>query len=295
MRTFPKLDQLLKNPACKGAFQLGKQEVAPLKAAGEATFLAAQKSAVLWAALNCVGIAHDVIIAKRESGTTLVSAFGGVIVEASGPLNIGMFRASLKGEERIVPEADAQSAVQAGTRALLNLVDWIERIEAERAISVSVGDATLHLSARKGRFGVDGSTSAIDVARAILAANINQAPVSMTYDDEMDQLPQADCAALDLLGVPSTKKPEWLFDATGTPFQRPADMSRASAFAHFALYDALQDWSNGETFTVSILHQGTAPAVIAESNDRSQIRIACYQRDGSQTLPTEENKELADA
>lgn len=268
---------MLSGAACRGAFQLTDGELVSLTRNDKTVCEDAHRTRdVLSSLAECL---PDVgtIIAKRETGLSIASIRGGLILETSAPVNIGMLRVALRNEEVVQFDQSGTTAIAAGgTRALWNLATWIEMIETARTIRVCAGADSFTLWARKGKFGMLDKSTPSELAAAVLSANQSGAAVTLSYEEDHDVTADAVHEPLALFepATPeATEANEWQFDMAGVPTTRPKHTTLKTTGRMLALHTHLQSWGAGQAFEVTVLRDGETPRVIAQGHESNQIRI----------------------
>ncbi len=268
------LNSIISSSACRGAFQLSDGELTSLSGGDASAIDDARRTKDLWSSLASFVPDLGTVVAKRESGISIASMRGGIILEVSAPVNIGIVRAALRNESKISFEDDGKTPLVAdGAKALWTLASWIDGIETRRALRVSVGTDVFRLWARKGKFGLKSDKTPADLAGFVLSANETAGPVTLSYDVSDDDAPDAVHLPLDLLATGETEKDEWHFDNLGVPKMRPRHACLKTAGRMLSLHAQLKSWGAGQPFEVTILRDGGPPEVIVEGSDPSLTRI----------------------
>lgn len=265
---------ILDSGACRGAFQFTDSELVSLTPSDAAVCDDARRTKDVWSCLaECVPDV-DTIIAKRDTGLSIASVRGGVILETSAPVNIGMLRVALRHEELVQFDDENPAAFAAGgTRALWNLANWIEMIETSRHLRVDVGAKAFTLWAHKGKFGLPDGLTLDDVTKTVLSANESGAAVTMTYDVSTTATPDKAHEPMTLFGPVSKDADEWRFDVAGVPTMCPQDTTLKTTGRMLALHARLQSWGAGQPFEITVLRDGCSPTVVADGKEPNQIRI----------------------
>ncbi len=270
-----KLDFIINSASCSAAFQLSDAGLTPLKPSTPKLADAAGRTRDLWASLDALVPDSGIMIAKRDDGQSVASRKGGLIIEATGAINIGIMRAAMQNEDAVKPNlADGLSEdQQPGPKALWNLARWIEQIEANRVLVVTAGDTELKLWARKGRFGTETGVMASDVASAVLEAGSAKKPISLAYDMWTEDAPELVCDPVDLFSRVPSDAAEWVMDNTGCPRTSPKNATLEDAAQAAALAERLLLWGEGRPSEVAILREGGAKEIVARCDASSHIFI----------------------
>lgn len=268
------LDTIFASSACRGAFQLDGGELVSLTRGDPSVSDDAERTKGLWSSLSAFVPDLSTVIAKRDTGVSIASARGGVILETSAPVNIGMVRAALRNEAPIELEDVGLDQLDAGgTRALWALSSWIEGTETERAMRVCVGDEALMLWARKGKFGLPSGVTPGAVAKSILSANETGKPVTLSFEALDGSSAKAVHGPLALFSADQSAEDEWHFNISGLPTRRPEDASLQTTGRMLGLHAHLKSWRDGQPFEVTILRDCGRPQVIAQGTNPDEIRI----------------------
>lgn len=269
------LDMILKSPECRGAYKVDGADIAPLSGVKAAAGEDAARTRDIWARVGAQVSDSGLMIAKREDALSIASLKGGLILETSGPVNIGILKAALQNEDAVRPEIEATTDEidDPGLRALWSLATWVEAIETPRLLRVTAGKAVCELVARKGRFQPLGKVSPSGIADTLLAAGNSEHPITLTYGSLPSRLPQMRFAPLDLLCAQKGKRVGWIVAADGRFNDVPGDASLGNAKDIFALAKLLGAWGGGRPFEVAILQDNAIREVIAHSDTSEHIHL----------------------
>jgi len=269
------LNSIVGSTACRGAFRLNGDEIEPIKAGPKTMGEAAARTRDLWASVGPIVSDAGLMIAKRDDAMSVASPKGGLIIEASGPINIGILRAALQNETAVQPAAlDATSALAPGPLALVSLAQWIADIEAPRALEINAGDTPLRLWARKGKFGLAGGSTAADIAACILNAGANNKPITLEYGSLGGDVPDMCYDPISFFTQSATDEANWVIDETGIPTAGPESARLEDAIQAMALAHCLKAWSTGTSFEVSVLDGNRQTQVIARAEDPHRILLS---------------------
>lgn len=273
--TTPRLNDILADRSCVGAFRVTDDALVSLRSSGPGIAESAARMSRVWASLNTFMPDAATVIAKRGDSLTVASQKGGLILEAAGAFNIGLLRTVLSGEDIGLPPAPANDTpiAQPGTRALMNLATWITDIEAERALVLTVGDVCHRLWARRGQFALEDGQTPGDLAKTILAVTETGAPVELTYAAWSDPAPTPCLAPMALFTGAEVRDDGWAFDASGLLSSMPANATLDQLRQMLAMRDSLVDWGQGHPFAVTVIRQGRAPEVVASRKDQTTVRL----------------------
>lgn len=270
------LEKIYRSPACLGAFKLGGGDLLSLTDAEPSVVIAAQRTADLCSSLASLIPDLGTLIAKREKGMSIATARGGIILEASAPINIGMLRSALRDAETIALEQTATSlSASAGTKALVNLANWIQQVETTRAMHLTAGDTVVKLWARKGKFGLADGVASSNIASAIFEGAKAAKPISLSYDILATDYPSCGLDPVALFGQENPDGLDWTYDTGGAPQSFPADATVQSCGQMLALNDQLRNWGEGQAFEVTILRKDRPPVAIAKhaASNVTQINV----------------------
>jgi len=269
------LDFVLSSAACRGAFIVGGNGVTPLAATSDAAKASAMRTRDVWASLTPIMSDAGFLIGEREAGVSIVSRKGGVIVEASGAVNLGILRAALQNENTVDVAVDSSVILGpcVGTNAIWALADWIDAIEAPRQLRLHLGEKTIDLTASKGRFAVADSSPPASVVDAITAAAEAGTPIELSYAGLPDSLGPVDLSPLDLFCPERVDSEEWIMGQSAMPLSVPVTASFAEVRQMAVLAQRLAAWGNGAPFELSILRNGTTKEVVARATNKNEIRM----------------------
>lgn len=269
------METILKSAACRGAFRLKDGALAPFVQGSSALETDAGLTRDLWVSLCGVTARPALMIAKKGEALSVASAKGGVIIETSGPINLGMLRAALQNEAPVLPllseEFDTTSFT--GVTGLWALARWIEQIEAPRAIAVTDGDVTHLIYAEKGLFGLaDGQTPA-KVAAQLIAAEAAGAPITLTYVAWPDTAPAIAYQPAAFFHTASAAKADWIMSEGGRLLGVPACTSLQDIARATQLVARLSAWRDESVFDVTVLRDDASREVIARSDEAGNILL----------------------
>jgi len=293
------LETILSSPTTRGAFRLNSDGFETLKASPPEIEPLAQATRDLWACIGSLMAEPDLMVAKREGDLSVATAKGGLLLETSGPVNLGILRATMQSDEVVRPDfhEEVPTDAPAGISALWSLARWIELIEARRALVVTAGDAVFKLWAEKGCFGTSGDSTASDVTEAILAAADAEAPVTLEYAAWGDDAPQTcDTSPIALLAPAPEDDSDWLVFNDAMPVAAPPDASLDVAADATELSMRLTKWGAGRPFEVAVLNATAQRIVVAEAEtpDRVRINASALQREPkSEKLQLREGSHVA--
>lgn len=269
------LDYILNGAVCQAAFQLDGDALTALKAGAPAMVGAAERTRDLWASLASVAPDAGIMIAKRDGAVSIASRKGGLIIEASGALNLGMLRGALQNEEAIQPSPTAKGAGLSlpGPKALYKLADWISGTEMGREIALRIGDKDATIWARQGRFATEEGTSPNDLAADILIAAAAGAAVTLSYKAWPANPPEMPLAPIALFSCAPSETTEWVLDDTGLPQVCPKtatleDVAKTSVFV-----ESLLSWAEGQPSEVAVLGDAPGLTTIARFDAASTISV----------------------
>ena len=258
------IDIVLKAGACRGAFKVTGADILPLNAQSADAKAEAARTRDLWARLHPYLPASGLLVAKRDEHLSIVSNKGGIIIETSGPVNIGILKAALQNEDVVVPDATASAQDLAPAhRALWSLARWIEGIETPRRMIVSAGSETFEVVGRKGRFAMTQGGDLDTLRAACAAAEQEGSPVTLSYAALDTPLPEMSFEPLDLLCL--TKGEIWTLCDAGRFVAVPGQSNLDEARNVANLVTPITSWADGQPFEVSYLRDGAAKEIIARA------------------------------
>lgn len=259
-------ESILNNANCIGAFRIADQDMEPIKPTSAGP--EALRTRGLWSAVGSAMSDAGLMIAKRSGGVSLASRKGGMIVEASGPLNIGILRAALNSADAVVPKLEVATSACAtpSAKALWALAEWIDGIETRRDITIMAGQHSIRLAASQGAFtSLDKSTCA-QIKTKLNDAAADDQPITLTYAEIENPDLSFEHKAINLFDAQTSKPSHWSFDWTGLPISHPENARLSDALEARGLCLHLIDWGQGDAFEVSVLTGLGKPYVIAKSN-----------------------------
>lgn len=272
------LDYILQSATCAAAFQLNGDDMTSLKPSGPAMADAAVKTRALWASLDGLMPETAMMVAKRDGAISIASRKGGLIIEASGAVNLGILRGALQNEGMVAPGlSHVLSATSPGPRALWSLADWIEQIEASREMQVDAGEQSITVWAQKGRFALPAGLTPSDLAKAVLAAGRASKPVELSYNPWSNgpgnAAPKMAYRPIDLFARTPSATAEWVLDDTGCPKTLPRSATLQDVAQAATLGENLLRWADGEPSEISVLNGNAVLKTIARFDATSEISI----------------------
>lgn len=267
------METLLKNAACRGAFRLKDDVIEPLVAGRSDLNGAAAKTKAIWASMGNVLSDAGMMIAKRDEGLSVASAKGGIILETSGAINLGILRAAVQDEVVVLPPAMEVGQPQNAT-GLWGLARWIEQIETRRALLVTAGETTYRIWAEKGKFGLPFDHSPAELAKSLISAEADGLPISLSYTSWGEQ----DAAEImhlpiSLFAEQFSNDGEWVTFNSDRFFGLPCDTSLAKVAGLYCLIQQLQAWSADHLFEVAIIDKTGIREVVARSPNAESIEF----------------------
>ena len=270
------MDSILNSAACRGAFRMKGNEIEPLKAGASALGEQAQRTRNLWAHVGAMVSDSGLMIAKKQDALSVASAKGGLILETSGPLNIGMLKVAVQDEARVTPsevEVDPDAAGP-GPKAVWSLARWIERIETRRALKLTAGSKCWTLWAEKGRFGLEPGKTVDTLIGDMLSAGKSGAPIELTYVAWDDAAVSPVLEPTELFMRKETAEYEWMIFEDGCLAALPNGASLEQAHAATALAQQLAAWCAGHPFEVAVFGEGAMRHVVAHAETPDRILIS---------------------
>lgn len=269
------LEYILQNTACRGAFMVNGDTLTPLSSVDSSVAQGAQRTRNLWASLAPLVSDAGMVIGTRGAEQSIASSRGGVIVEASRALNLGVLRAALKRQDPVAPQTapDQAPALSEGLIALCTLADWIAAIEAPRCLRVHLGPDAWDLVAARGRFRPAGDGTPQSLVAALLAAAEAGADLALSYTDLPDPLGTCDLEPLALFGAARNATGEWHLKSNGAPISIPQTATLAGLRDMAQLARHLTDWRQGLPFELAVLRDGRTKEIVATSDAPDEIRF----------------------
>ncbi|MEM6939106.1 MAG: hypothetical protein AAF509_03140 [Pseudomonadota bacterium] len=251
-------------------------EMTPLKSGGPEAGAGAVRTRALWASLGSYLQSDGVMIAKRDGQLSIASHKGGIILETSGPVNIGMLKAALQHEAVVRPTVlkGEKASLWPAQRALWSLARWIDGTETARFLQITAGSAAFQIAARKGAFcEVSGAEPAAIVA-AFEQAGAEGAAVMLAYADLPDPWPAMTHQPIDLLCKVEKDAGTLTIRAANTPISVPAPVNLEEAMDFARLAGPLSTWGNGDPFEIIYLPEGSRQETIARSDGPGHIELS---------------------
>lgn len=269
------LEFVLNSTACRGAFKTDGMALTPLSSGAEHLHQSAQRTHDLWASMTPMLSDAGLIVASRGTDQSIASARGGIILEASGSINLGMLKSALKQQDHVEPASDLtfSETTDAGQVVLWNLVDWISSIEAPRLLNLHLGEDVIAMVAQKGAFACLGKQKVSAVASKVQSAIKAKSSISLSYDQLGEKIPTCDCDPVALFGASRNDTGEWVHKADGTPVSIPQDADFADIRQMAVFTQRLDHWREGLPCELAVLHEERAKEVVAIADSAEEIKI----------------------
>lgn len=269
------METILNSATCRGVFRLNGNEIEPLKGGTASLGEEAQRTRNLWARVDAMVSDSGLMIAKKQDALSVASAKGGIILETSGPMNIGMLRVAVQDEARISPNAEDPTEIiqQPGATAVWTLARWIERVETRRAMMLSSDNDCWAVWAEKGRFSLESDQTCDGLVSALLKAGKNGQPIELTYAEWDTSAPTPSLEPASLFRRSSEDGSDWLVFEEGCLAALPEECSLEHAEAATALAQQLSAWCAGHPFEVAVFGEGAGRSVVARADTSDRILL----------------------